>query len=186
MMNYPDYFKVLDLNVNASIDDIRKAYRRKARMFHPDLNHEPDAKDKFMLATEAYEFLITNFDRINDDDEAFRRAMEEWRKYRQDRSRQRAKYYAHSSYIRFRNSGFYKTTRIFDITRILFGLALSLIIIAFTILGYISRLRFPVPDYGNPLIIFVILLFLGMVFLVMSLIQLKAYLETLKRYRNKQ
>ena len=143
-MNYPDYFKVLGLNTDATIADIKKAYRNKARMFHPDLNHSPEAKDKFILATEAYEFLIANFDRLNNDN-AFSVALEEWKRYRQDRSRQRAQAYAQASYMQFRNSRFYKTTRMFDLTRIIFGLSLSVIIIIYTILGFITRVKYPVP-----------------------------------------
>lgn len=181
-MNYLDYFKVLGLNVNATIDEIKEAYRIKARLFHPDLNHAPDAMDKFILATEAYDFLITNFDRIKTDEESFNLAMEEWKKYRQNVSRQRAQAYANSSYVRFKNSSFYRTTRIFDLTRIIFGLTLSIIIIIYTILGYITRLRYPMTDYGNPLIVFIMLLALGIIFCVISLIHLKTYLKKSKKH----
>jgi len=185
-MNYQDYYKALGLTNDATVDDIKKAYRLKARMFHPDLNHSPDAKDKFILATEAYEFLIANFEKIKNNDESFNLAMEEWKRYRQNKSRQRAQAYAHASYTSFRNSKFYKTTRIFDIFRIIFGLILSVLIIIYTILGYITRLRYPVPDYGDPLIVFIMLMLLGIIFLVISLIFLKAYLETSKKCRKKQ
>ncbi|HBE41615.1 MAG TPA: hypothetical protein DDW27_10515 [Bacteroidales bacterium] len=181
-MNYPDYFKVLGLNTDATIADIKKAYRNKARMFHPDLNHSPEAKDKFILATEAYEFLIANFDRLNNDN-AFSVALEEWKRYRQDRSRQRAQAYAQASYMQFRNSRFYKTTRMFDLTRIIFGLSLSVIIIIYTILGFITRVKYPVPEYGNPVIVFIMLLLLGTIFLVISLVYLKVYLETSRKHR---
>jgi hypothetical protein len=184
-MNYPDYFRLLGLNDNASVEEIKKAYRQKARMYHPDLNHAPDAKEKFIQVTEAYEFLIANYNNLKNDDEAYWQAMEDWRKYRQNRSRQRAHAYAHASYARFKNTSFYKTTRIFDATRIVFGLVLSILVIIYTILGYIIRLRNPLPYYGNPLFAFIVLLILGVVFFIVSLIYLRAYLETNRKRRKK-
>ncbi len=181
-----DYYRVLDLSPDSSIDDIKKAYRQKARIYHPDINHSPDAMDKFILATEAYEFLIANFQRITDDEEECRKSEEDWRKYRQDRSRQRARAYARSSYTRFRNTKFYRTTRIFNGTTIIFGLAISVLVIVYTIYGYFYRLRNPLPDIGKPTILaFLMLLLLGMVFFALSLIYLKVYLETSKKRKKK-
>ena len=84
-MTSADYFEVLGIPSDSSIDDIKKAYRCKARLYHPDINPDPGAKDKFISATEAYEFLIANYNNISGSEEAYLRAAEEWRKYRQDR-----------------------------------------------------------------------------------------------------
>lgn len=57
-MDYIDYYKVLGLDKSATQKDIRKAYRKKARKLHPDLN--PDDKDtqkKFQEVNEANEVL---------------------------------------------------------------------------------------------------------------------------------
>ena len=58
---------------------------------------------------------------------------------------------------------------------------LSIIIIIFTILGFITRIKYPVPEYGNPVVVFIMLLMLGIIFLVVSLIYLKAYLDTSRK-----
>jgi len=185
-MNHPDYFRILDLQTDASIADIKKAYRIKARMYHPDLNHDPEARDKFILASEGYEFLISNFNNIRTDEQEFERIMEEWRKYRQFRSRQKANAYARASYIRFKNSKLYKTTRLFDLTRIVFGLAISVIIIVYTIFGFIVKLRFPEDGYGNPVNLFILMIFLGLIFLSTSLIYLKAYIEESRKHKKRK
>ncbi|MEQ9005403.1 MAG: DnaJ domain-containing protein, partial [Pseudomonadales bacterium] len=56
-MEYRDYYAVLGVDRKASADDIKKAYRRLARKFHPDVNAEPDAEDRFKEVGEAYEVL---------------------------------------------------------------------------------------------------------------------------------
>ena len=52
-----DYYEVLGVAQAASADDIKKSYRRLAMKYHPDLNKEPGAEEKFKEITEAYEVL---------------------------------------------------------------------------------------------------------------------------------
>jgi len=52
-----DYYEVLGVPRNASDDDIKKAFRRLARQFHPDVNKAAEAEGKFKEANEAYEVL---------------------------------------------------------------------------------------------------------------------------------
>ncbi|MBI1767215.1 MAG: J domain-containing protein [Bacteroidetes bacterium] len=57
-MEFIDYYKTLELNRDASSDDIKKAYRRLARKYHPDLNpNDAAAKAKFQQINEANEVL---------------------------------------------------------------------------------------------------------------------------------
>ncbi len=186
-MTLADYYKVLEISQDSSLDDIKKAYRNKARLYHPDINHSPEAIDMFILVTEAYEFLIANFDKPSFDEEAYHQAMEDWRKYRQDRSRQRARAYAQTSYNHFKNTKFYRTTRIFDGTTIIFSLIISIMVIIYTIIGYTYRLSHPIPGLEKPSVFaFIMLLMLGMIFFVTSLIFLKAYQETSKKHKGKK
>ncbi len=181
-MTITDYYKLLDLSKESSVDEIKRAYRKKARLYHPDINPDPDAKDKFIIITEAYDFLITNHEKIMHSEEVYEQTMEDWRKYRQDRSRKRATAYARSSYSKFKNTSFYKTTRIFDKTTIYFSFAISIMVLAYTVFGYAYRLKHPIPGLENPSIFtFLMLLSLGIVFFIVSFIYLKADQETSKK-----
>jgi hypothetical protein len=185
-MTIKDYYNILGLSANTSIEDIKKAYRRKARLYHPDINPAPDAKDMFISITEAYEFLIAYHNKIASDDEAYNQAMEDWRKYRQDRSRKRATVYARASYNTFKDTRFYKTTKIFDRTTIVFSFAISIMVLVYTVYGYIYRLHHPIPGLEKPSVFsFIMLLVLGMIFFIVSFIYLKAYLETSRKHKKK-
>ena len=57
-MNRRDYYDVLGVERNASLEDIKRAYRKKALEFHPDRNPgDKSAEERFKEATEAYEVL---------------------------------------------------------------------------------------------------------------------------------
>ena len=57
MANKRDYYEVLGLSKGASEDDIKKAYRKLAKKYHPDVNKASDAEEKFKEINEAYEVL---------------------------------------------------------------------------------------------------------------------------------
>ncbi|HEX2566753.1 MAG TPA: DnaJ C-terminal domain-containing protein [Burkholderiales bacterium] len=56
-MKYKDYYKTLGVERGAADEDIKKAYRKLARKYHPDVSKEPNAKERFQEVSEAYETL---------------------------------------------------------------------------------------------------------------------------------
>ena len=56
-MRYKDYYKVMGIARDASQDDIKRAYRKLARKYHPDVSKEKDAEEKFKELQEAHEVL---------------------------------------------------------------------------------------------------------------------------------
>src|SRR5262245_56811251 len=56
-MKYKDYYAVMGVERTATPEEIKAAYRKLARKYHPDVSKEPDAEEKFKEVAEAYETL---------------------------------------------------------------------------------------------------------------------------------
>jgi curved DNA-binding protein CbpA len=68
-----EYYSLLDLNPGATADEIKKAYRLKAKRYHPDTNPSPEAHFQFIRIKEAFDILL----KVNN--------LEIFRKYRTHR-----------------------------------------------------------------------------------------------------
>ena len=67
-----DYYEILEINKNATKDEIKSAFRKMARKYHPDINKEPGAEEKFKEIGKAYETLMDDdkralYDRYGED-----------------------------------------------------------------------------------------------------------------------
>ena len=108
-----DYYKILELSPGCSIDDIKKSYRRLAKMYHPDLNKSKHAHELFIEINEAYEILMyqaaqKSEDRNIEDDknEEYEEFINAVREEAQKRARMRYEKFARE-HEAFRESGLY-------------------------------------------------------------------------------
>lgn len=165
------YYRVLGLEPGAHIDDIKKAYRRCARKYHPDLNKSPSANELFIISTEAYQFLLAQHKKKESDSTGAREFINEWDRYKREQARRKAYAHAKIRYAQFTNSDLYRSTKVLDKTRIIIALIFSLVILFFAIYGYISRLKMVDRGFEKPTLSgFIVLIFMGLLFLVSSLI----------------
>ena len=66
-----DYYNILEVDKNASPDEIKKAYRKMSKKYHPDINKDSDSESRFKEINEAYDVLSnqdkrSNYDRFGD------------------------------------------------------------------------------------------------------------------------
>ena len=180
------YYRLLGLRTTATLQDIKKAYRAKARLYHPDLNDKPGSAEKFIEVTEAYEFLLDRFERLSRKEDT-RQFYNEWERYRQRQARQRAQAHARAKYKNFKNSDLYRTSVMLDKSRLIINLVLSVLIIFCSIYGYTWRLRMVKEGYEKPtLVSFLGLLSIGLVFLGITMIYFIAYYQIKNRKRNEK
>jgi curved DNA-binding protein len=67
-MEFKDYYLILGVDENADLKEIKKAYRKLALKFHPDMNAEAGAEEKFKQVAEAYEVLKDDIKRAEYND----------------------------------------------------------------------------------------------------------------------
>lgn len=126
------YYRVLGIGPQASLDELKKAYREKAKLLHPDRNKAPDAHEHFILLNEAYEYVLkVRTSRVST-----------WQSYaamhvsreedEREKAKARAREYARMRYEEFVNSPHYRSltsiSTVLDYLYAAFGIAAFIIV----------------------------------------------------------
>jgi hypothetical protein len=138
---FEKYYQTLELSPQADEREVKSAYRRLAKRYHPDRSGNPATRQKFIEVNEAYEILMKRDELVQ---EAIRRY------YRKQQSgvrspnpqpdpRARARAHADMKYEEFIKSPIYRTAMVLDSAFDYIFLFLGFIMILAPILGYIAE-----------------------------------------------
>ncbi|HPO65242.1 MAG: DnaJ domain-containing protein [Bacteroidales bacterium] len=115
-----DYYAILGVSRDATIDEVKRSYRRLARKYHPDVNPSPDAQERFIAVTEAYEFIIRQLTQASvspssrdysyESNREAQAIIDEWLKAERERIRARARKHARMRYSQFKQTEYFKAT----------------------------------------------------------------------------
>lgn len=105
------YYKILEISPTAGNEELKRAYRKLAKKYHPDVSTYPDAKERFIEITKAYETILERRNRPTHYRYAYSKAAYRRKKQNQKRQkppRQKARQYANMNYTRYqqRSSAF--------------------------------------------------------------------------------
>lgn len=125
-----EYYVLLGIPKNSELNEIKKAYRKKAKELHPDKNKAENAQQKFIELTQAYEYLIAHLDTYFVDEVFFDENEELLR-------RQKAEQYARMKYEAFTKTDFYINDQAFLIILEHIQSFISLVFMTAPLTGYL-------------------------------------------------
>ncbi len=167
-----NYNEILGINASASVNDIKAAYRRKVKEYHPDVSPLENASQLFIEATEAYEFLIRSKSvqtRVAPDI-SVHNPNEQWHHYARSQSNERARHFSRMRYEEFIKTKYYKATQTANEIYVYVSLGVSVFIIVSAIYGFMSDWydsKSTVARYIGDSFIFLV----GLIFLFFSIYQ---------------
>ncbi|HET6228162.1 MAG TPA: DnaJ domain-containing protein, partial [Bacteroidia bacterium] len=136
MTTIDTYYTILDIKKGASLEEIKKAYRAKAKLLHPDKNKSLDAHAQFILLNEAYEYFLNVKGGFVYDQKkrAYakqtykrkRRTYEDWTKEEVEKTRARARQFAKMKYEEYANYVYFNSIESLDIIATHLGFLLAI------------------------------------------------------------
>lgn len=168
------YSEILGVDQDAGFAEIKSAYRKKAKLYHPDISKLPDARERFIELNEAYEYLINRKkiyrkdESYNFTDDQWQIFIKSWKDIQEQKTRERAARHAQMKYSDFKKTPFYKTTQRLSAIYNFTNMALGSFIILMSILGILrdsKSLGTTAANFVNDFFIMSI----GIVFLSFSL-----------------
>lgn len=105
------YYRTLGVSSKATIEEIKRAFRQKAKELHPDKNKSPDANEQFILLTEAYECLTNIKKGKTKVQKRSTTSYADWQRDSKEKARQRAREYANMQYEEYKKTDHYKQSQ---------------------------------------------------------------------------
>lgn len=182
-MNATHYYRILGIPENAGIGEIKNAFRRQAKAYHPDINKSEGAHERFIRINEAYTYLMDLHGSSSSrqsgqvsQDEYYR----QWVERERQKARARAAKRARMKFREFQNSSIYKTTNFLSHLLDYFLLLLGFFIIIAAGFGLYTQGLY-LEDNGEEvlnirgIIADLVITFAGILFIILSWSNIKAY-----------
>jgi len=153
------YLKILGVQANASEDMIKKAYREKAKLYHPDVSKLENAHEKFVLLTEAYEFMMNRL-RNPHHGQKTSQSKYKWTENTRKKAQEDAHRAAQMRYQDFINSPYYKSMT--EISKVGdYAIILLLYVFFISFLAYMYK-----NEVTAGIIVFSVFIFLNTIILI--------------------
>ncbi len=184
-MNATNYYHILGVSENATLSEIKNAFRRKAKTFHPDINKSEGAHEQFININEAYTFLVDLHSNTTGES-AFLKRREDyynhWIKREREKARAKAAKRAQMNFNSFKNSPVYRTTTLLSCIIDFFLLFLGIFMIIAAVLGLYKQGLY-IEDNGEEVLNFtgittvIVITIAGFFFILLSYKSIQDYLR---------
>lgn len=137
------HYDILGLKAGASVTEIKRAYRRLALEYHPDVCSLPDARERFIEISVAYQSLLQKIEfeeslqrkKASVETETAQEVIDAWIKAERERMRASARKHASMRYYRFKKSEMYRSSAVLSRSIIFFALFLGASVIFGSVFG---------------------------------------------------
>ncbi len=179
-----EYYNILGLQKDFSLDELKKAFRLKARMYHPDINSDPAATDLFIKANEAYLFLLDYLDRQQSGKQQVEQFVDDWKRYRQRNVRREAYKHSRMGFKEFRKKRVYPRHNPYDGALGIYGTIIAVTVIAVALYSFFALKKVADETGVEPSVTFlIIVLVAGTLFFIPSFSHLVGYLTEYRKKR---